>query len=107
MKILNEEKAAQATKIAVDVVKIMQNALDKKLHWYFTAVTYPRVAYSQLIHHLQRLFAPEQMDDKCAGFQEIVPPYYTTNASTLIERKILDKEKYDADLRAMFNGTSE
>lgn len=71
------------------------SCLDKKSHWYFAALRNPRVAYSIFVQLLQPLFAPEQLEgQKCIDFQEIVAPYWCTNSSDFLKRKMEEHRGY-------------
>lgn len=96
-----EQSRRCLTRLPVDARSIISTALDKKSHWYFAALCWPRTAYSFLIDHLQPMFAPSHADLEVAKFQDVFTPYYATNASKFIEQKLKDKAEYDRTLREL------
>lgn len=101
--ILDEEQSRRhLARLPIDARSIISKAFEKKSHWYFAALCWPRTAYSLLVDHLQPMFAPSHADtDGAAIFQNTVAPYYTTNASGFIDQKVRDKAEYDQELREL------
>ena len=100
----SEQKSRDSQhQLAFDPAQIMQNALEKKSHWYFAAASNPRNAYTFLVDYIQGIFAPAHTDDpKEAGvFQDTFLPYYAPNALELVKRKVEEKEKYNLDLHVL------
>jgi hypothetical protein len=105
----SEQKRRDSDRIDFDPAQIIQSALEKKSHWYFAAVSYPRTAYSFLVDHTQPIFAPSHTDDshEAAIFQDTFLPCYAPNALKFVEHKVEEKAKYDLDLRALFDADAE
>ncbi|KEQ74653.1 hypothetical protein M436DRAFT_62113 [Aureobasidium namibiae CBS 147.97] len=101
--ILDEEQSRRhLTRLSIDAGSIISSAFEKKSHWYFAALCWPRTAYSLLIDHLQPMFAPSHADTEgVAMFQNVFAPYYATNASRFADQKVRDKAEYDRTLREL------
>ncbi|KAI5251253.1 hypothetical protein E4T42_04458 [Aureobasidium subglaciale] len=97
--ILSQEQASRhpLQKPAFDVANVARVGFEKKSHWYFAGLRYPRVAYSFLLGHIQPLFAAS------AGFpgQVEIAPYYTKNVSLFIDQRVREKAEYDEALHRM------
>jgi hypothetical protein len=98
----HEQSRRSPPRLLVDAKNIFSAALEKKSHWYFTALCWPRTAYSFLIHHLQPLFAPSHAGPEAGRFQDTFAPYHVPNVSGFVDKKIRDKDGYDQTLRESF-----
>jgi hypothetical protein len=103
--IFGQEQSSRESsqKPAFDAVGVVRTAFEKKSHWYFAGLKYPRVTYSFLIHHLQPLYMPSHLfSDELDHFDATFSPCYTKDLSQFVDQKVKEKAQYDEDLRGLF-----
>lgn len=80
---------------------IMRECWTNGSFWYFHAINSPKGLFRVFNEHIQRLFCPEHCDMKI--FDEVVAPYWKTDAAYVIEERIKEEERYKDKLRAAFD----
>ncbi|KAH6715962.1 hypothetical protein BKA61DRAFT_654855 [Leptodontidium sp. MPI-SDFR-AT-0119] len=80
---------------------IMRECWTKGSFWYFHAINSPKGLFRVCNEHIQRLFCPEHCDMKI--FDQVVVPYWKTDAAYVIEERIKEEERYKDQLRAAFD----
>lgn len=72
--------------------------------WYFHALDSPRGMMNLWLQHIHPAFTRTQDDDI---FDQIVAPYWATDAAEVVMSKVKDKEVYDGQLRQAFKKAAE
>lgn len=70
--------------------------------WYFQCLDSPKGIYNLFLQHIQPRFAASHH----AKFDEVVAPYWATDADTVVATKIKDFEVYTDQLRKAFDDES-
>ena len=73
---------------------------EKGSFWYFQALNSPKGLYRIFNEHIQPRFCAEHSN--MTLFDEIVAPYWSTDAARVIEAKIEEERGYKARLRKEF-----
>ena len=79
---------------------IMQHVWQSGSFWYFQAATIPKGMYTIFNSHVQPLFNRDHC--KKAIFDEVFWWYWGVDVKDVVERKLKDKENYNADLKRAF-----
>lgn len=79
---------------------IMRHVWQSGSFWYFHAATVPKGMYSIFNSHIQPLFNKEHCEKSI--FDEVFWWYWGVDVKDVVERKLKDKENYNADLKRVF-----
>ncbi|EEP78370.1 predicted protein [Uncinocarpus reesii 1704] len=79
---------------------IIRNGLENGSFWFFYALENPKGLFSLFFYHLM----PRYGDSTNPNFYDVMSAYWDVNAANVVERKLKDKEDYEANLRKAFTG---
>lgn len=103
--IFGEEQKSRnpSRKLPFNAESVIRAAFEKKSHWYFAGLKYPRVTYSFLTLHIIPIFAPVNLFPRHVyEFDPIFARYYTADASQFVDKKVKEKKQYDEALLELF-----
>lgn len=103
--IFGEEQKSRnpSRKLPFNAESVIRAAFEKKSHWYFAGLKYPRVTYSFLTLHIIPIFAPVDLFPRHVyEFDPIFARYYTADASQFVDKKVKEKKQYDEALLELF-----
>jgi hypothetical protein len=103
----NEERLfppppAAVKRSALYCSEIMRRGWNDGNFWYFHSLNSPKGLYNVFLGHIQPKF--EESHGASAMFDQIVAPYWGTNAAEVISAKLKEKEAYDTRLQNAFKG---
>ncbi|RDW61698.1 uncharacterized protein DSM5745_10370 [Aspergillus mulundensis] len=98
-----EEENEGNSKPPIGLSSIMQQGWGRGTFWYSLALSSPTALFKIFYDFIQPRFSTTHDDPK---FWQITMPYWGFDAFDFIERKVKDKERYDAALREEFLSSS-
>ncbi|OAL35007.1 hypothetical protein AYO20_05722 [Fonsecaea nubica] len=102
LQILEEDNEGEKFSIRpLDYAQAMRDSLQRKQHWYLTAVKIPRIAYTLFINKIQPLFALAHSEEEAGIFQDVVARYWRVDTIGFVEQKRRDWSDYLSQLRSM------
>lgn len=99
MCILKEEEALLTVKPTLRLSELMQSAWMDGRYWYYLCLTSLNGMYT-LIPHIYAKFHLPDLHDTAA---ETLFHFWGADSKQILENKVMDKKKYDEDLRAAFS----
>lgn len=95
-----EEKMGVHLQSPPRLYSIMQEGWERGTFWCSLALNTPMALFKIFYDHIQPRFSKAHKDDE--AFWLITMRYWTFGAFDFLERKVVDKERYDACLRRAF-----
>lgn len=96
---MNTFAEEQRTSDPLQLYPTMKNGLENGTFWYSLALTSPSAFSTIFYDHIQPKFTNGH---DIPEFWKITMPYFSLDTAALIEQKVKDKERYDADLEEAF-----
>jgi hypothetical protein len=93
-----EEEALQRPQSSLRLSELMESAWADGRYWYYLCLTSVNGMYT-IFPHIYAKFHLSDLSNDAAG---VLSQFWDPDSKKVLAKKLIDKEKYDEELRAMF-----